>query len=291
MIRGDQHNYRLGLIGFPLGHSLSPILHQAALDSAGLKGDYRLFPISPTPEGEKEMQELIGQLRCGGLDGLNVTIPHKQNVQKYVDELSPTAQVVKAVNTLYLNQQGKLVGDNTDVPGFRRDLSRLTSRQNGKAVVLGAGGSARAVVFALSQSGWNVLILARREEQAAALAAEFQPIAHQPQQIAWGTLDCDRLVSSGLDCQLLVNSTPVGMYPNANACPWPVDLPLPPQAAIYDLIYNPLATQLIQRARTAQLAALNGSGMLSAQAALAFAHWTGLEPPFEVMERAFPQQL
>jgi shikimate dehydrogenase len=290
VIAGDRRYYRLGLIGFPLGHSLSPILHQAALKTAGLDGDYLLFPISPTPEGEKEMGDLLDQLRCGELDGLNVTIPHKQNVQKFVDQLSPTAQAVKAVNTLYRNPQGKLVGDNTDVPGFTRDLSRLTAEKIGKALVLGAGGSARAVVYALYQSGWDVQVLARREDQAAALAAEFQSLDHSG-QITWGLLDKEQLAAARIDCQLLVNTTPLGMYPQVGGCPWPVEIPLPAHAVVYDLIYNPLATKLIQRARNEQLPALNGAGMLSAQAALAFAHWTGLEPPYEVMERAFPQQL
>jgi shikimate dehydrogenase len=155
----------LGLIGFPLEHSLSPILHQAALKAAGLQGEYRLYPLPPSPEGLQEIGALCQRIRSGTIKGLNVTIPHKQTVSRFVDRLTPIAEAVGAVNTLYLDKQGFLVGDNTDVPGFMRDISRLTDYAHGKAVVLGAGGSARAVVYGLSHACWDVLVLARRVEQ------------------------------------------------------------------------------------------------------------------------------
>lgn len=281
--------YQLGLIGYPLGHSVSPILHQAALKSAALEGVYQLFPIPPTQEGLKELETLFSRLRRGELDGVNVTIPHKQNVQPFLDRLSPTAAAVRAVNTIYMDESGQLTGENTDVPGFLRDLSRLIQRKDGKAVVLGAGGSARAIVYALSQAGWEVCVLARRVDQAQSLAEEFsQNASHMVQS---GLLEQKILEKYSPDCQLLVNTTPVGMVPNSAGCPWPDEAPLPRNTAVYDLIYNPLQTRLLQRARQENLPGMNGAGMLSAQAALAFAHWTGLEPPFEVMEQAFPQHL
>lgn len=275
--------YHLGLIGYPLGHSRSPVLHHAALAAAGLEGEYRLFPIPPSVEGTAQIGSLIKGLRQGELHGLNITIPHKQTVLPFLDRRTTVAQAVGAVNTIFIDSQGQATGDNTDVPGFLRDLQRLVGSTVGSALVLGAGGSARAVVFALSQAGWRIHVIARREEQAAALIAEIGVSAQT------GPLTEQTLAKTSIGCDLLVNTTPLGMFPEVGGCPWPEDLPLPPRAAIYDLVYNPVETVLLRRARQAGLPAVNGSGMLIAQAALAFQRWTGLEPPFEIMERAFKE--
>jgi shikimate dehydrogenase len=122
---GHGQVYHLGLIGYPLGHSRSPQLHHAALQALGLDGEYSLFPIPPLPEGAAQIAALIERLRAGELHGLNVTIPHKPSVMPHVDVLSDVARAVGAVNTLYMDGQ-KLVGENTDVPGFLRDLEKLT---------------------------------------------------------------------------------------------------------------------------------------------------------------------
>ncbi len=169
-------NYQLGLIGFPLGHSLSPKIQTAALKARGLHGDYSLFPISP--EDKQGLKDLLARVRAGEIHGLNVTIPHKQNVIELMDELTPTAKFIGAVNTIYMRGK-KLIGDNTDAPGFLSDLKRVMSVSQSKienrksAIVLGAGGSARAVVYALCNDGWNVTIAARRIEQAQQLAEAF----------------------------------------------------------------------------------------------------------------------
>ena len=115
---------RLGLTGWPLGHSLSPKLHSAALQALGLEGEYRLYLVPPLPEGQEQLKTLVKQVRAGEITGLNVTIPHKQAVLPLVDELTPAARAIGAVNTLYL-WDGRLVGDNTDAPGFLADLRRL----------------------------------------------------------------------------------------------------------------------------------------------------------------------
>ena len=157
-------NYSLGLIGYPLGHSLSPALHQTALAEAGLKGKYDLFQISPLPDGQEELEALINRLRSGELHGLNVTIPHKQSVLSLVDELTSSAKIIGAVNTLYM-KSGHLFGDNTDAPGFWGDLTHLPLQNAKTALVLGAGGAARAVVYALLTRGWTIRILDLRQEQ------------------------------------------------------------------------------------------------------------------------------
>ena len=279
-------SFHLGLTGYPLGHSLSPQLHRAALDYNKLDGDYRLFPIAPTPVVLSELAELVGKLRTGELHGLNVTIPHKQAVTRLADELSITVQQTGAANTLLL-QNGCIQAENTDVPGFLVDLQRLLSPidKPGKALVLGAGGSARAVTHALAMEGWQMIVAARRLEQALALAAAL------PERAACAIpLEASALAQlEGV--RLVVNATPVGMTPDAGSCPWPAGLPLPGGAAVYDLVYNPPETQLLHLARCAGLAACNGAGMLVEQAALSFKSWTGYPAPRERMREVMDRRL
>ncbi len=258
---------QLGLIGFPLGHSLSPNLHAAALRQCGLTGDYSLFPVSP--EDDESLEGLLSRVRSGEIMGLNVTIPHKQKVIPLMDELTHTARSIGAVNTIYV-RDGKLIGDNTDAAGFLADLERvlgpLSFSLQRSALVLGAGGSARAVVYALIQSGWNVTVAARRIEQAKKLAEQFGGVEVQEYNLG---------AFQHSNAQLIVNTTPVGMSPDTNVSPWPDDQPFPKEAVVYDLIYNPRETLLVKQARAAGLQAATGLGMLVEQAALAFELWTG----------------
>jgi shikimate dehydrogenase len=259
--------YRLGLIGYPLGHSLSPHIHNAALRAAGLVGGYRLYPIPP---GSEDLAEIIKHLRSSELHGLNVTIPHKQTVLPLVDRLTPVARRIGAVNTLYL-KDGQLTGDNTDAHGFWADFQRQFEFDPGPhaALVLGAGGSARAVVFALLQAGWQVTLAARRTEQARALLEDLNGTAQ--------VLPLTSEALAGLHVNALINTTPLGMAPNADGSPWPDGLKLSAGAAVYDLVYNPPETCLMRQARSQGLRAAGGLGMLIEQAALAFERWTGVK--------------
>lgn len=273
----------LGLIGYPLGHSLSPKLHTTALQTCGLEGDYSLFPIAP--EDRQSLKDLLSRVRSGEIQGLNVTIPHKQSVIPYLDELTSIAKSIGAVNTLYL-RSNKLVGDNTDAQGFLADLKKFltteTQRHGGLyALVLGAGGSARAVVYALINDGWDVIIAARRREQAEQLT---ESIAHHQLQITNYEFSNIELSNPSL----IVNTTPVGMTPNIDQSPWPENLPLP-HAAIYDLVYNPRETKFVQDARRQGLQATTGLGMLIEQAALSFEIWTGHNPSREAMRASVSQ--
>ncbi len=267
---------RLGLIGYPLGHSLSPKIHGTALQACGLKGEYSLFPIHI--DDQQGLKKLLNRVRAGEIQGLNVTIPHKQNVIPLMDELTPTAKTIGAVNTVYLRDD-KLVGDNTDAQGFLTDLnkflvnSQLKIENPKSSIVLGAGGSARAVVYALSNDEWNVGITTRRIEQAQELAVQFENT--KAIEFNLSTFQLSNL-------QLLVNATPVGMTPNINQSPWPGNLPFP-NAAIYDLVYNPRETKLVKDARSLGLPATTGLGMLIEQAALAFEIWTGHNPPRNIL--------
>jgi len=264
--------FRLGLIGYPLGHSLSPKIHTAALKACGLEGEYSLFPIAP--DEKQGLKDLLNRVRSGEIHGLNVTIPHKQNVIEYMDELTPTAQAIGAVNTIYM-RENNLVGDNTDAPGFLSDLKRFLCEQSKfvnrkSAVVLGAGGSARAVVYALLNDSWSVTLAARRLEQAEELAQSF---TNYELQVANFTN------FQPSTCDLLVNTTPVGMSPNTDQSPLPENATLPVDGIVYDLVYNPRETKLVRDARSQGLRASTSLGMLIEQAALAFEIWTGLNPP------------
>jgi shikimate dehydrogenase len=290
---------KLGLTGHPLGHSLSPAIHTAALQSCGLDGSYSLFPVPP--DDKQGLKELLQQVRNGDIAGLNVTIPHKQNVMESLDELTPSAEAIGATNTIYM-RNGKLIGDNTDAPGFLSDLKRFLTTESRRhadlnTLVLGAGGSARAVVYALLNDGWTISLCARRTEQAEQLADSFStyqlsrsiplgPITAFGLSDIEANLHAKRLLSP---LSLIVNTTPLGMAPSIDQSPWPDNLPFPPQAAIYDLVYNPRETKLVRDARAQRLPATTGLGMLIEQAALAFETWTGCHPSREIMRRSVEQ--
>jgi shikimate dehydrogenase len=268
---------QLGLIGYPLGHSLSPKIHAAALKACRLDGSYSLFPIHP--EDIQALKDLLARVRSGEIIGLNVTIPHKQNVIELMDELTPTAKVIGAVNTIYM-REGKLVGDNTDAQGFLSDLKKnfeFSSILHPSSLIFGAGGSARAVVYALLNDGWNVTIASRRIEQAQELAMQFKNT---------NVMELNFQTFKPSTFNLLVNTTPVGMTPNINQSPMPEKLSLPSNTFIYDLVYNPRETKLVKDAHAQGLQAATGLGMLIEQAALAFEIWTGYNPPRDVLWKA-----
>jgi shikimate dehydrogenase len=282
----------LGLIGYPLNHSLSPKIHKAALQACGLAGDYSLFPIHP--EDTNGLQSLQSRVRSGEIHGLNVTIPHKQNVIPFLDELTPTAKAIGAVNTISL-RDNKLIGDNTDAAGFLADLEKFLTTETRRhrvkhALVLGAGGSARAVVYALLNDGWNVTVATRRIEQAQELSNSFSTYQLRITKLeAIQFSDNAEGKSLVSNLSLLINTTPIGMTPNVNASPLPENLSLPRHVSIYDLVYNPHETKLVKNARTQGLKATTGLGMLIEQAALSFELWTGHSPSRQILRASIEQ--
>ena len=284
--RGQWYDFGMiltGLIGWPVAHSKSPAMHNAAFAAAGLDGRYVLLPVAP-----ERIAEAVAGLRALGFRGANVTVPHKQAVMPFLDDLTPEARAIGAVNTIVVQKNGALLGTNTDAAGFWQDLRALgvplTALRTENALVLGAGGSARAVVYALASHGIPVQVLARRPEQAAALAASLAP--HLPattQLSAHGWTQIDQLAPRA---RLIVNCTPVGMSPHTNAMPWPRDLPFLPQHIVYDLVYNPRQTMLMAHAATAGARAHHGLGMLVRQGARAWELWTGQPAPLAIMQAA-----
>ena len=278
--------YHFGLVGWPLDHSLSPVLHTNFMQAVGITGRYDLYPVPPEQNRQNELKSLFLRFRHKELHGLNITIPYKETVLGFLDNLTPVAREIGAVNTIYLHQN-QLVGENTDASGFMADLKRvindtqwLDKKKPNSVLILGAGGSARAIVYGLSRAGWQVTIAARRLEQAHSLASELSRADLFP-------LYPIPLTAAALSKQmpdLIVNTTPVGMSPNIEASPWPVELPLPSHASLYDLVYNPPLTKLVRRAQEAGLKATTGLGMLVEQAALAFERWTGFHVSIETKQ-------
>jgi len=269
----------LGVFGFPIEHSLSPAMHNAAIAALGLNHLYIPFSVQPDQIGPA-----IRSLIALGIIGVNLTIPLKELVLPHLDRIAPQALALGAVNTVH-NDGGCLVGYNTDEDGFAGPLAAKGFNPRGKrAVVLGAGGAARAVVFRLLRDGAAVTLLNRTAARAAALADSVRGASGDLSLVDAG--DRGATANAVAEAELLVNATPVGMWPHVDDA-LPVDSSaLHPDLLVYDLIYNPLETRLLAAAREAGARTLNGVGMLVHQGAAAFEIWTGSTPPLEVMERA-----
>lgn len=262
----------VGLLGHPVAHSRSPAMHGAAFSAVGL-GDwaYELWDAAP--------EHLPMRMRAAFADprvaGFNVTIPHKERALSLMDETSEAARAIGAMNTAY-RRDGRWIGDNTDWIGFEVDLRahgiELAKYRRAEALVLGAGGSARAIVYALTRREISVTVVNRDAGRALRLAADFG--SHRA-RVTGAALD--RLARLDLPpIALLVNCTSAGMWPNVNDNPWPVDVPFPSGATVYDLVYSPPVTQLMRGAANAGLRAIGGIGMLAEQGAAAFERWTGI---------------
>ena len=271
----------LGVFGWPIGHSLSPAMHNAALKALNLPYLYLPFAVSP-----EQLEGAIQGIRSLGILGVNLTIPHKETVLPYLDEITENAREVGAVNTLHL-KNGKLLGDNTDGRGFFEPLRDLKLSFSGKrALVLGAGGAARSVVFQLVREGAQVVISNRSHARAEALAQAVVDAGYSASQVEVAPTDTKSLSRAISSSELLVQTTKVGMFPESNALP---EIPLEalhPDLFVYDLIYNPLETRLLHEAKLRGCRTLEGVKMLVFQGAVAFQIWTGVWPPVEAMERA-----
>jgi shikimate dehydrogenase len=273
----------VGLIGWPVSHSVSPPMHNAAFTALGLDWCYVPLPV-PTEPSER-IGEAVRGLRALGLRGANVTIPHKQAVMPYLDQLSPAALAIGAVNTIRVGDDGTLVGDNTDAPGFIADLGDHSVDPAGqRVIVLGAGGSARAIVYGLAAAGASeIVIFNRSQEKATSLSGQMQALFPR---CAVMTHSQDQLALIAQRSQLIVNTTSLGMTPNVETTPWPDELSFQSQQVVYDLVYNPRQTRLLQKASADGARAIGGIGMLFWQGAIAFELWTGQKPPVDVMRGA-----
>jgi shikimate dehydrogenase len=274
----------VGLIGWPPGHSVSPAMHNAAFDALGL--DWRYVPLPVNTEPKSRIGEAVAGIRALGLRGANVTVPHKQAVMPHLDQLSPAAEVIGAVNTIIVQADGSLLGDNTDAPGFIADLrDNGVSPQDKRVLVLGAGGSARAVVYGLATAGATSITIANRTlDRASELVSTLQN--RVPSCTLRAAALPDDLPELAAESDLIINCTSLGMTPNVDGLPWLADLLFRSEQAIYDLVYNPRQTRLLSQAMRDGAHAVGGIGMLIWQGAIAFERWTGITPPVDVMRRA-----
>lgn len=260
----------VGVIGWPVSHSLSPAIHNAAFSALGMDWAYVPLPVPPDA-----LPEALAGLRALGLAGANVTMPHKGGCAELIDALTEDARRLRAVNTIVLGPEGAS-GHNTDAPGFDRFLRRDAGfdPSGRSALIYGAGGAARACALALARAGLRALAVAVREpERAAALREAVE-----------GLLEVSVVrfeEAAGTPSDLIVNATPLGIH--GEKLPLP---PLGPDVLGVDLLYRPSVTPLLSAVRAAGGAAFGGLGLLLEQAALSFELWTGKAAPLEVMSAA-----
>ncbi len=270
------------IIGDPVEHSLSPVMHNAAFKKLGLNLVYVAFTVTPT-----ELKTAVLGAKSLGLQGLNVTMPHKNAVISHLDAVDSTAKSIGAVNTV-LNNQGKLIGYNTDGSG-----AMIALQENGvypeekKMVLLGAGGAAKAIAYQAAQDVEELVILNRTPEKAKKLAEALKSFGAK---VKAGTLSSEVLKQELPTTDILVNATSAGMHPDVDSSPVPSDL-LHSDLSVMDIIYNPLETRLLKDAKSAGAKVVSGIEMLLYQGAVAFEIWTNCPAPVEVMRKAALNEL
>ncbi|MBI5887802.1 MAG: shikimate dehydrogenase [Deltaproteobacteria bacterium] len=288
----------VGIFGDPVTHSLSPAMHNAAFEALGL--DYVYVPFHVKLDNNADLKKAVEGIRAMNIRGVNVTIPHKEKVIKLLDDMHDSAKDIGAVNTI-VNDNGRLIGYNTDgdgyISGLKEDLKahgiKDFSLRNKKAVIIGAGGSARAILVCLIFEVESVIIANRDVKRARKLinALAEKKAMHEMRRTLWEIIseNADAVslkdISSHLqDADILINTTPVGMMGIGSL---DIDLgKLPDRAVVSDIVYTPLETDLLSRARLRGLKTVSGLGMLVHQGAAAFKLWTGVKPDVKIMRDA-----
>ena len=266
----DAQTQLYGVIGNPVRHSLSPIIHNGAFRRMGLNAVYLAFEV-------KDLKEAINGIRGLGIRGVSVTIPFKTEVIPFLDKVEDVAEKIKAVNTI-VNKGGKLIGYNTDWCGVLEALEEKVDLKGKRVVLLGAGGAARAIGFALKRRDCEVIVSNRTMDKGAVLAKELMCI-HRP-------------LSSieGLKADVIINATPVGMHPYKEESPLPKKV-LKKGMTLMDIVYRPLQTKLLREAEAIGCLTINGLEMLSRQGAAQLEIWTGKRPEMAKIKEDLCQTL
>ncbi len=258
----DHHTVLYGVAGFPLGHTLSPIMHNAAFEATGVNAVYLAFET-------RDAEGCARGMRALGIKGMSVTLPLKSAVLPYLDHVDGMAEQIGAVNTI-VNNNGRLIGYNTDAVGALKALQDVVDLSGMSCLIVGAGGAARAIGFVLRQEGARLTIANRSPgrgmELARSLQSPFVPLR-----------DLLRI-----DADILIQTTPVGMFPHTGQCPVPEGL-LQGGTVVMDVIYNPVETKLLKAARDHGCRIVSGLSMFINQGAEQFRLWTGVEPPLKEM--------
>ncbi len=272
---------RLGIFGWPVAHSKSPQMHEAAARALDVELRYERFEVAPA-----ELEEAVRRKHAEAIDGYNLTVPHKEAIMTMIDEVVPAAQAIGAVNTV-ARTDGRYVGHNTDAAGLVRSLEEAgVQLADARVVVLGAGGAARAAVVGLSMAGADeITVLSRRPEQAEALSSALADHVDcnlevaQLSEASWYFETATLVVQA--TSATLDSSSVAGQFARA----LPIDS-LPADATVVDMVYKPLKTSVLARAEEHGLQIVDGLGMLLHQGAIAFEMWTGREPSIDVMRAA-----
>lgn len=268
---------QFAVIGNPIKHSLSPAMHNAGYETLGINAEYQRFRVE-----EHCLEEAVKGLRALGFAGWNVTLPHKEAIVSFMDTLTPEAEKAGAVNTVK-NQNGRLIGHNTDGKGFVRSVENdLRGLKGKKAVLLGAGGASKGIAMALAQQGMNLHILNRNPEKAKTLVQIIHSVGGTA---TFGEFEPGDWLEN-LD--LLVQTTSVGL----NKEPFPFSLEgIDKEALVVDIIFNPLETSFLREAKKLGCRTQNGLEMLLYQGALAWEFWLGEQAPLDAMRQALKNQL
>ncbi len=267
----------LCIIGYPIEHSMSPIMHNAIIQELNLDYIYLAFSVYPD-----NLENAVKAFKTLDIKGINVTIPFKQEIIKYLDEIDLMAQKIGAINTIR-NDEGHLIGRNTDAEGGKRAIMNAGYSISGKNIlVLGAGGAARALSYSLAKDANKIVIANRTEKRAKILTSELKQsfrIIAEPKKFINNVLK-----EETKKADILINTTPVGMYPNISLSPISAEF-LHKDLLVFDLVYNPLETQLIKDATRKGCKTLGGLDMLVNQGASAFEWWTNKKPNVNLMKK------
>lgn len=270
MMKIDSKTMLYGLVGYPVGHSLGPIMHNAAFSETGINAVYLAF-------GTQDIQGCLNGMKAIGIKGLSVTIPHKTAVIPLLDEVDQLAEKIGAVNTV-VNKNDRLIGYNTDAIGAYRALEEEIDPKGKRYIIIGAGGAARAIGFILKENGLDLSLANRSVERGKVLAHD---------------LGCPFIPLSMLEetsPDVLIHTTSVGMAPDSDQCVVSEQV-LKQGMVVMDIVYNPLETKLLAMAKAKGCLTINGLGMFIHQGVEQFKLWTGLEAPKDIMLDAIKQAL
>jgi shikimate dehydrogenase len=266
----DQHTDLYGVVGFPLSHTLSPTMHNTAFKVIKVNAVYLAFQT-------RDIEGCVKGMRALGIKGMSVTLPFKSEVLPYLDDVDEIAEKIGAVNTI-ANKNGQLIGYNTDALGALKALQDVVDLTEMKCLLIGAGGAARAIGFILKEQGVHLTIANRSPERGMELARSLQSTFVPLKDI--GNTDED----------ILIQTTPVGMYPHTDECPIPEHL-LKKDVVVMDIIYNPIETKVLKLAKGHGCKTIDGLSMFIHQGAEQFRLWTGFDPPLKEMRGAVKEVL
>ncbi len=264
-----------GIMGHPVAHSLSPAMHNAAIKHLKLDAEYKLFDIDP--DDPENLANFCYETDLKNIGGFSVTMPYKLEIMTYMDNYDPVSRIIGSVNTV-VNKDSKLFGYNTDATGAIQAIRSKAEINRSKALVMGAGGAARAIIYSLKEFGADVHIFNRTTEKAEALADEFDI----------ETIEFRHIPKANFD--IIVNATPVGSMPNTEESLLHADQ-IPPNSVVMDVITNPIETQLLKEAKKAGATPISGERMLLYQAVGQFELWFNKKAPVKVMEKALYEEL